>query len=441
MKTSRRPRVRRRAVTAALALSLAVTAAVPAAAHAAQDPAGTSAHMAVTGLDLPGPTGAFAVGRDRLHLVDRTRQDPWVPDQPRELMVDLSYPARQSSRDPASYMDAEEARELLAAVGVHDPERTARLAATRTHSVPGAGPRRGRYPLVVLSPGFGMPRYTLTTLAEDLASRGHVVAAVDHAYEGAGVAFPGGRTLTCVACGLAKTEEDLRRATVNRAHDLSFVLDRLTGPRPAWRHGPSLIDRKRIGAAGHSIGGAAAASVMRHDDRVEAGINMDGAFGDPVPEGGLGGRPFLMLGTHEGNGGAHLPGGWDATWGAAWSNLDGWKRWLTVAGASHSTFSDAPLLYEQLGIPSRGPSEPAAARSVELTRTYTAAFFGLHLRHRPQPLLDGPTAEYPEVHFNEPGVQQARPADQVRAGSPDRHVRLRERPLLPPRPRAARPRA
>ncbi|MFE9844157.1 hypothetical protein [Streptomyces goshikiensis] len=44
-----------------------------------------------------------------------------------------------------------------------------------------------------------MPRSTLTTLAEELASRGRVVAAVDHAYESDGTLFPGGRTLSCKA--------------------------------------------------------------------------------------------------------------------------------------------------------------------------------------------------------------------------------------------------
>ncbi|MFV2120618.1 alpha/beta hydrolase family protein, partial [Streptomyces sp. Act-28] len=255
-------------------------------------------------------------------------------------------------------------------------------------------------PLVVLSPGIGGPRYTLTTLAEDLAGRGYAVAVVDHAHESAGTVFPGDRVLTCVACEKARTPEDMRKATVNRARDLAFVLDRLTGPRPAWRYA-SIVDRKRVGAAGHSLGGAAAASVMARDPRVRAGINMDGSFGDPVPAGGLGGRPFMLLGTHTD---AHLPGGRDLTWDEAWRNLDGWKRWLSVAGTDHLTFSDAPVLFDQLGIAYDAPTQPTirAERAVELVRAYTAAFFDLHLRGVPQPLLDGPTAGNPEVHFHRP---------------------------------------
>ncbi|MFI8193268.1 alpha/beta hydrolase family protein [Streptomyces sp. NPDC085946] len=382
----------------AVALAAPVTASV---AHA-RDTTGRQVSVAApaertaTGVLLPRPGGHAPVGRSTLHLVDRSRQDLWVPERPRELMVDMYYPARSAAGVPAPYMDAREARLLVEAAGAQDAGAAAKLGATRTHSVAEAGPKPGRHPLLLLSPGFGAPRSTLTTLAEDLAGRGYVVALVDHAHESSGTLFPGDRMLTCVACEKAQTSEDMRKATVNRAQDLSFVLDRLTGRRPAWRHA-SLIDRSRIGAAGHSLGGAAAASLMARDSRVRAGVNMDGAFGDPVPEKGLGKRPFMMLGT---DGPVHGPGGEDPTWEAAWQNLDGWKRWLAVTGAHHFTFSDLPVLFDQLNLsyPDTPPTIPVG-RAVTVTRAYTAAFFDLHLRHRPQPLLAGPTADNPEVRF------------------------------------------
>ncbi|MFF8831267.1 alpha/beta hydrolase family protein [Streptomyces sp. NPDC015131] len=391
-------RILRPAAVAVVALALAVPAAQ------AQVPAGpasaavAAAVPATTGVVLPEPTGRADVGRSTLHLVDPSRRDLWVPERRRELMVDVYYPARSSKGAPSRYADRREAELLLAEVGVRDASVVEALAATRPHSTVHARPRPGKHPLVLLSPGFGAPRFTLTTLAEDLASRGYVVATVDHAYESSGTVFPGGRVLTCTACRKAETAEDMRRATVNRGQDLSFVLDRLTGPRPAWRHA-GIIDRQRIGAAGHSLGGAAAASVMANDDRVRAGVNMDGAFGDPVPERGLDGKPFMMFGTGDA---AHQPGGEDVTWDAAWRNLDGWKRWLAVTGAHHFTFSDVPVLFDQLHVPYPGDAQPTItpARAVGVVRAYTGAFFDLHLRMRPQPLLDGPTADNPEVRFN-----------------------------------------
>ncbi|MFI8287776.1 hypothetical protein ACIGBL_01400 [Streptomyces sp. NPDC085614] len=184
-----------------------------------------------------------------------------------------------------------------------------------------------------------------------------------------------------MACEVVDAGADPARVTSARAADAAFVLDRLTGPRAAWRHA-RMIDPARIG--------------MAADRRIDAGVDMDGAFRGPLPPGGLGGRPFMMLGTDDE---VHRPGGTDTTWDATWPTLGGWKRWLTVAGANHFTFSDRPVILGRFGLP--GPALPSG-RAVALTRTYVAAFFDRHLRGLPQPLLDGPSAAHPEVAFPTP---------------------------------------
>ncbi|MFJ7070263.1 alpha/beta hydrolase family protein [Streptomyces sp. NPDC101115] len=375
------------------ATALPATAATPT--PAAPAAAGSSAAAA---LELPAPTGRSGVGTSVLHLVDRSRTDPWVPEADgRELMVTLHYPAaRKAQGRPARYATEQEARLLLQGVGVTDPASVRALAGMGTHSTTHARPAPGRHPLVVLSPGFGVPRFTLTAIAVELASRGYVVASVDHAYETSGTAVPDGRVLTCVACkaleeGRAKGTD----VTAARAADVRFVLDRITGPRAAWPYARS-IDRSRIGMAGHSIGGASAATAMLADRRIDAGVNMDGSFWDTLPAGGLGDRPFLFLGTDDE---MHRPGGEDASWDRTWQALDGWKRWLTVAGADHFTFSDAPVIQRHFGLPA-GPIP--ADRALTVTRAYLAAFFDEHLKGVPQPLLTGPSAEHPEVRFNQP---------------------------------------
>lgn len=394
---------RRRTLAAALAVTALLAAPVTAVAAPAA-PDAPSATVTARAPELPRPTGRYAVGTEVLHLTDRSRTDPWVPEAgPRELMVTMYHPARRGGAGTARYMTTEEARLMLAERGLDDVVPPARVSATRTHARTGAPPAPGRFPLVVLSPGFGAPRATLTSLAEDLASRGYVVATVDHAYETTGTAFPGGRMITCVACERldgAESEEavhELLNATsTGRAADLSFVLDRLTGHRPAWRHA-RMIDASRVAAAGHSIGGSAAASVMLADRRFDAGVNMDGAFQERVPAQGLGGRPFMMLGTETGHG----PGG-DATWDEGWPRLDGWKRWLSVKGSGHFTFTDIPVLGDQLGLPVDPDAPLSGDRSVLITRDYVAAFLDLHLKGRHQPLLNGPTPGNPEVVFQRP---------------------------------------
>ncbi|WP_449344038.1 alpha/beta hydrolase [Streptomyces pactum] len=366
-------------------------------------PRGTRAEAADVSLRLPLPTGRYAIGRDTLHLVDHSRPDPWVPEAgARELMVDLFYPARPGTGSPAAYTSTEEARTLLESRGLEGVIPAEAVGRAVTHGRTGARPVGGKHPLVVLSPGFTVSRYTLTLLAEELASRGYVVATVDHAYETVGTLFPGeapgdpDRLLTCVACE-KYPETGLEPVAEGRAEDVSFVLDRLTGRHPAWRHA-RLIDTRRIGMAGHSIGGNTAARTMVTDRRVRAGVNMDGTFFSEIPTDGLGGRPFMMLGTDDET---HRPGGADESWLRAWQRLDGWKRWLTVTGSGHFTFTDLPFFAEQLGLPD--PEAPlTGTRSAQITRGYVAAFFDQHLRGIPQPLLSGPTEENPEVKFNNP---------------------------------------
>ncbi|WP_243710876.1 alpha/beta hydrolase [Actinomadura sp. KC216] len=391
-------RILRKMNVAVLAFAVSVPLTTVSAASAASDPAPVPGSAEDVRLRLPRPTGPHVVGRSTLHLVDPARKDPWAPGaSARELMLSMYYPALPGPGARAGYATSEEARLFLKDRDLDGVVSAKTLSATRTNARVDARPLPGRRPLVVLSPGFSVSRYTLTGLAEELASRGHVVAAVDHAYESVGTEFPGGRMLTCLACAKTKTKEDFRRATVGRGRDVSFVLDRLTGHRPAWRHA-HLIDRRRIGIAGHSLGGATAASAMARDIRMRAGVNMDGSFADPVPDGGLGGRPLLMLGDE-----TSRPGGEDETWDRTWRRLDGWRRWLTVAGSQHFTFCDVPVLSEQLGLPQSGPRPGlAGTRSDKIVRDYVGAFFDLHLWRVPRPLLDGPSRDNPEVRFHNP---------------------------------------
>jgi predicted dienelactone hydrolase len=231
---------------------------------------------------------------------------------------------------------------------------------------------------VVLSPGFTWPRTSLTALAEELASWGYVVAGIDHTYENFATTFPDGRVTTCAACQL-DVEDFGRLAVESRARDVSFVLDELRGNR--------LIDPRRIAMVGMSLGGAGVGETMLTDPRVRAGINMDGTNFKPFPETGLS-KPFMFLGE---------PGD-EPSWVRDWERLAGWKRWLSVNGSVHTSFTDYDMLAQQIGVDLG--SRLSGTRSVEITRRYVRAFVDLHLRGIPQPLLERPSTSYPEIRFS-----------------------------------------
>lgn len=374
-----------RIVLAGLLAGLSMLTVTPAAATPRPD--------AAPRLALPAPTGTLDVGTTAFPLVDDSRDDPWQPAEKRELMVTMWYPTVVPSTRPARYLSAAESKAFLdfqRAQGVPIPADLPddALSTTRTHAAVGVppSPQLGGYPLVVLSPGFTLPRATLTGLAEDLASHGYVVAAVDHAYESSGTEFPGGLK-RCVACDVANPTD----IPPVRAADVSYVLDRLLDRHSAWRHG-RLIDASRIAMVGHSIGGASALTAAEADDRIDAGVDLDGTFFDRLPATGLA-KPFLMLGTQR----LHHAGGDDESWDETWARLHGPRYWFSVDDTGHLAFTDTALLADQIGI--EDPSAPLpGVRASEITRAYVGAFVDRHLRGRSGSLLDGATDRYPEVH-------------------------------------------
>ncbi|MDH6136812.1 dienelactone hydrolase [Kitasatospora sp. MAA4] len=422
--TSRRRSTALRLATAAAVLALSAVSAVgpaSAAPSAASPQAAPSspAPAAQSGgrLHLPDPTGRHAVGEVALHLIDHTRPDPWQPaQQQRELMVSVFYPASRPTGRPAPYMlpaaaahfDSVTADDYL---GLHVPAGQD-WAGTATHVQQGApvADQDGGHPVLIYSPGLGEPRTWGTTLVTDLASRGYVVVTVDSTYEAPEVQFPGGSLATMVAPG--DPDAFLRKALAVRATDTSFVLDQLAvldgghnpdadgQPLPAGLAGA--LDLSAVGMFGHSLGGSAAAVTMDADHRIRAGIDMDGNLTNydnslmPVAQHGLD-RPFLLLGKDLGT--IDTGPGWQAFR----ANTPGWSRELKLRGAQHASFTDAEALIPQLGLTTAdrtddiGTIDPQTA--IRTNEAYLAAYFDHWLRGGRGQLLDGPSAQYPDMEF------------------------------------------
>lgn len=345
---------------------------------------------------LPEPTGDRPVGRTTLHLVDEEREDVWMGG-PRELMVTLWYPARTDTGRPAPYMTEAESAAIVRAQGLDLPEDVLH-SGVRTHSHLNVPPARtdDGFALVILSPGSGHNRIWFSSLAEELAGHGFVVAAVDHAHEASPVEFPDRLITRCAGCGSG----EFAMGAVNRADDVSFLLDRLTGPDPAWRWS-HLIDASRVGMVGHSWGGAATAETLRTEERVDAGINLDGPYYPPTLKGDLD-KPLALIQNDQG----HV---WEGT-EEMWPRLEGWRQWIRLTGSGHSNGIDQGLVTERLG--AADLYDPGTWRSLygdialehglALVRTYSLAFFDHHLRDGDQPLLDDPEAFHTELVVVDP---------------------------------------
>ncbi|WP_113698504.1 alpha/beta hydrolase family protein [Nonomuraea lactucae] len=370
------------AAAAGLAVLAASACSAPAPPRSATRPSATPTGPAV----LPAPTGDHPVGTTILYVNDTSRPDPWNLDVgARELKVTLWYPTERKEGERAPYMTPKESELFLrgsAIAGV--PSDT--LSKTRTNAIKDAEPAGEKLPLVVLSPGFTKPMSSLTALAEDLASRGYVVAGIDHTHESYVTTLSDGRIADCIACDSDTDPGFGARVVQGRAADVSFVLDQL----PAKWDGSGLIDRSRIAMVGQSMGGASAMAAMLEDSRVRAGIDMDGSTYARIPKSGFS-RPFMFIGSEQ-----HVPGGGDASWDRDWKLLTGWKRWIAVTGTDHQAFTDIPLVGPSLGIEPVHGVLPAE-RGAEIARTYVAAFLDRHLKSQRQPILDKPSSRYPEA--------------------------------------------
>ena len=333
----------------------------------------------------PRPTGPETVGTRLVHLKDSARPDPFLRGAAkRELMVRFWYPASLTEAcKAADYTSPRVWNYFSQLAGVRLPDAT-------TNSCMDAPVADGVYPVVVLTPGYTGTFTDYTFLSEDLASRGYVVAAVDHTYEATAVEFPDGRLVkSMLGSHFGDTwrgdHATLSMATSARLQDLKFILSELK--RLNLAVGDSLagkLDLSRIAIAGHSLGWATALLALEQNSQFRAAVVLDGylpaALIHPTN------RPVMLLGA-----GNISP---DADQCRIWNSLRGRRLFVKLNGSEHLTPSDAVWVAQNaIKTGTMGPE-----RTVSAIRDYVAAFLDTNLRGRAQdPLLTGPSANYPDV--------------------------------------------
>ena len=452
---------RRGFLATAAAVAGSVIAAAPGGAARAAAAGASTAPRARLRLALPTPSGPYAVGTVALHLVDHSRQDPFLSTPgPRELMTSLWYPARRQrfagSRYRAVPWIPPAADGLLLAQLIPQPlvqitlpgggagyepgppvsislDGVSLPVTAARPGVPVSPPPEG-CPVVLYSPGEQVDREFGTTQAEDLASHGYIVVGIDHTYEAPEVVFPGGRIAVQVNPQPSQTT-----VLTTRIADAQFVLDSLAaitrGINPDHEHRPlpgglaGALDLPRTGMFGHSLGGDTAAQVMAVDDRVVAGLDLDGTIEPAVPftppqidqlatdtAQKLDGRPFMFL-CSAGVTPFKTPGKPEAAGiPGFWQGLSGWRLFLSMNGSAHFSYTDYEAFLSQLtaaGIVTASQADEvvtpyigtiAPTQAIAAQRAYIGAFFDLQLRHRNSHLLDGPSGRYPEIEFVASGL-------------------------------------
>jgi hypothetical protein len=275
----------------------------------------------------------------------------------------------------------------------------------------------------LFEPGAGEIPLSYASLIEDVSSHGYVVVGIVPTGYTRFSIFPDGRldisdkfTPPLPPGSDKKTTEDQRPFPVSGAtvfltqdqiqtfqdgfrdrlragflvwvQDMAFALDQLEkmnhDNRSQFR---GRFDLKRVGAFGHSLGGAASLQAAKDDPRIGAAVDLDGRLFGTSADGGVP-RPLLMM-TEFSN----------AVFDAASSTgKPGYH--VILSGSKHFFSSDWGLLpFSSKQIKSQRVGDIDPVRASFITKTYVEAFFDQYLKGTETTLFDGPSNLYPEVTF------------------------------------------
>jgi pimeloyl-ACP methyl ester carboxylesterase len=376
---------------------------------------------------LPDPTGVHPVGVVSLILGDTERRDPFTGEAPRQVAVEIWYPAIPVSEiKTRNYASPEVARALASFLELPSAFSSF-LSHVPTNSLPGAPPGDGPFPLVIYNHGYSGFTGVHQALYEELASHGYLVASVGHAHESAlfvrndGSCIPFDRDGDAHRSRMEETGLEAPEAAKDRilratniderrqayedlvrlsplhqestriwTDDSQFILDQLAAMNLSSGRFAGLLDLDRVGVIGHSLGGAVAGQLVLVDKRVKVGINLDGfQFGDLIHS--HLDKPFMFMG-------AQRPWAGENTISNDLFFVESTAPACVavMSGFEHATFTDLAVFGMVSGI---GDSIEGGQRAMALQREYILAFFDLQLRGIESELFNGSPSGAAEVHL------------------------------------------
>lgn len=340
---------------------------------------------------LPKPSGRYAVGYLSTVMVDHSRVDPLYPqpeqqttgqtDQPRRLPVSFWYPAAPNLAPMRDYIP--DVREEEIAISLGQPGLVGAAVYLKTNTRDNAPIPVGKFPLLIFSPGFGFPAEFYQAYAEQLASSGFIVAAVNS---------PGINGFLTVDGRGYPSPEDVPEELENIVALNTVMTEDLVSVLKLIRNGegmPSLrlfraIDFERIGAYGHSFGASAALRLAARDKGVKAVAGLDGTIWGEDHVSGIE-TNALFVTTPESI--------QDPTMTLAYERLKGRAIFCQQMDALHMGLSDLYFINRTFSGPSADLGGPdVGARpllNIALTRQLLSLYFGVELQGRPvKPLTD-----------------------------------------------------
>lgn len=159
---------------------------------------------------------------DQIDILNVT--DTETPSYDRELTVEVWYPAAEGTQAGGTYDTV-----------IRDGQTATTLSGRAARDASAAA--EGEFPLILISHGYPGNRFLMSHLGENLASKGYVVAAIDHADSTYSDQAAFGSTL------------------LNRPRDQRFVLDQMANLVETAPDLAAVINAEATGVIGYSMGG------------------------------------------------------------------------------------------------------------------------------------------------------------------------------------------
>ncbi|KAI1409312.1 hypothetical protein F5Y13DRAFT_182195 [Hypoxylon sp. FL1857] len=343
---------------------------------------------------VPRTTGPYQVGVSKHTIEHFNPSDPLAPNNvSTAFLATIFYPTLQEPVGaPKPYLNFETAA-FFEKSWNYTSGVLASITSTIQYDAPYLEGRVGEspYPTILFGPGGGGPPVEGNAiLLSELASYGYTVIGLDHPFEQPFLRYPNGTGVYGVDIDYNDSEligAIFRTRLVDNAVFLEHLDDFVKGLKAP-------INTTHIGIFGYSLGGAAAFGSMYDDDRLVSGLNMDGSLDASTHADEK--RPVFLLGNENHSTDAAIV---DMSWTAFLSSQTGYTRQLSIKGTTHHDFCDDTFWKTiEDSDPSTGPID--GNRQVEILNTYVKAFFDLTLLGQNAPLLDSPSAEWPEVVFH-----------------------------------------
>jgi dienelactone hydrolase len=335
------------------------------------------------GITLPTLTGKFITGTQVYHLVDNARNEVHTsnPQDKRELVLQVWYPAEKDTTKPKAMYFQKEALPIiksdLEALGKQKGLDISSsgfdyLSAISTNSLVSVPVTISQlnYPVVIFTPGFGMPVSFYTSILEELASYGYIVVAINHTYVTNPTILSDGRVIKQSPLPDKSNEVDIW------VKDILFVITELAKLN---QHDPrglltNKLNMEQIGIIGHSFGGSTALKVSAVDPRIKAGIDIEGKVYGEVKEYTLT-KPFMFIQAYpEQSQEKVLEEHKKLQQLCEKATVDSY--YALVKNAEHATFSDFFLI----NAPWYHSKYQNSAKGIELTRSLVLRFFDTYLK-------------------------------------------------------------